>query len=181
MNVLKPSPVGIDIPVQAFQTMLYNKLRTLWSVEYTEFAMYGRAYRNQNKDGYSPEVYIGGNEYQEVLFDDTLKASSFFGIGESIKVQNLNTVAEVFLIFMVNLDKIKPDTTRQDEEARIDVEKLCRHKLLGFTLTGIVTGIDNVFREYSGFGKEKIKFMDQNPWHCFRLNFDLLYDINKCN
>jgi hypothetical protein len=182
MNITKPSVTGIDIPIQKLQTVLYNQIKTLWPVDDDSFTMYGRAYRNQTQDGYTPEIYTGNGDYTDAYFNDTLKASAFFGLGETAKVSSVDTSANVYLIFMVNLDKVKPGTTRNDEEARIDIERICMNKDYGFFLTGIVTGIDQVFKEYSGYKATKgIKFRDMQPWHCFRLNFNITYNIYDCN
>jgi len=173
---------GIDIPIQQLQDWLYPKLLTKWGLNDSNFNMYGRAYRNQTEDGYTPEVYIGNNEYKEVYFDDTLSASAFFGLGEDTQIANGTSVtAPVYLIFMVDLSKIKYGNTRNDEEARVDVEQLVMKAGFGFTLTDVILGIDNVFSEYAGWRKsDGIKYRDQQPLHCFRLNFKCLYSFYQC-
>ncbi|MDB5288534.1 MAG: hypothetical protein JWR05_3483 [Mucilaginibacter sp.] len=185
MNYLKlnqdgtAATTGIDIPVQKLQTVLYNQIKGLWPVTDANFNMYGRAYRNQLDTGYVPEVYIGNGEYKDSYFDDTLKGSAFFGLGEVGKATKEGDVtANVFLIFMVNLDLIKPGTNRNDEEVRIDIERLCLERNYGFFLSGIITGIDQVFKEYN---IKSIKFRDMQPWHCFRLNFNITYNIYDIN
>lgn len=179
MNVIKTGPIGIDIPIQKMQSYLYDKLTAKWN---TDYMSYGRAYRNQTDTGYTPEVYVGNNEYQDVYFDDTVAALSFFGVGEQVSVNKSNIVADVFMVFMVDLSKIKPGANRNDEEARIDVERLIMGKPFGFNPSGFVTGIDSCFKEYSGWKKETgIKFRDTHPLHCFRLNFKLNYNVFDCN
>lgn len=181
MNYLKITPKGIDIPIAYLQTTLYSKLTTVWNVEdATLFNMYGRAYRNQTESGYTPELYTGKKEYEDLLFNDKLWASGFFGVKEVITVNAGTSMAEAFVIFMVNLEKIKSSNTdRKDEEARIDVERICGEELYGFTMTGWVTGIDSVFDQYSGWKKANgIKYRDMHPLHCFRINFNLLYSID---
>lgn len=181
MNVVKPSVIGVDIPIQKLQTALYTKLLALWPVTANTFNMYGRAYRNQTNDGYSPEVYAGNNEYKDVYFDDSLAASAFFGLGDNQKTDKASTTADVFVIFMVDLSKIKPAATRNDEEARVDVERICLQRDYGFFLSNIITGIDQVFKEFSGWKNvQGIKFRDEHPWHCFRLNFKVTYNIYDC-
>jgi hypothetical protein len=176
-NILKPSPVGIDRPIQQMQAYLYNALVAKWGLDDTKLTCYGRAYRNATQDGYTPEVYVGNNEYKEVYYDDRLSASSFFGVGEEIKNTAKSVTADVFIIFMVNLNNIKPGVNRNDEECHIDVQTLVTRLFYGFTFTGITTGIDHVFREYSGLRRSKgIKFTDTHPQHCFRLNFKLIYN-----
>lgn len=176
MNFAKPTVTGIDIPIQKLQTLLYDRVKTLWSVTDSTFNMYGRAYRNQLQNGYAPEVYVGKDEYKDSYFDDTLAGSAFFAY-ENTKLNGVDTTAVVSLIMMVNLAKIKPGTVRNDEEARVDIERICLERNYGFFLTGIVTGIDQVFKEY---GTKSIKYRDMHPWHCFRLNFNITYNINDC-
>jgi hypothetical protein len=179
-NFTKVKPVGIDANIQAFQTLVFNQLLSAWGLGSDEFNMYGRAYRNQTDDGYTPEVYIGNKEYQEVYFDDTLAALAFFGVKENIAYEAGSTTADVFLIVMINLNRVSPENERQDEEVRIQAATICSQIRSGFKLTGITTGIDSVFSEYSGWRKKDgIKFRDQHPFHCFRLNFKLLYNIKN--
>ncbi len=182
-NVIKTPITGIDIPIQKYQTVLYNALLAKWPISGNTFNMYGRAYRNQTPDGYTPEIYKGNDEYADSYFDDTLYGSAFWGVGESTKVSLSGDItANVFVIFMVDLSKIKPAATRNDEEARIDVERIAMARNNGFFLTGIITGIDQVFKDYSGYKAVKgIKFRDMQPWHCFRLNFQVTYNIYDCN
>lgn len=180
---LKTSPTGIDVPIQAMQVFLYGQLKTTWGLSDADYKAYGRAYRNQSDDnGYTPEAYTGNSEYQEVLFDDTVKALSFFGAGETEKYNAGSSLAPVFMILMVNVPALKPNIVhRADEEIRQDVKRLWTMRRYGFTMTGTDTGIDNVFREYSGWRKkEGIKFRDMHPWHCFRINTSLLYENTNC-
>jgi hypothetical protein len=188
MIQLKTTPQGYDVPIQAMQQFLYNQLLTTWSLQPADYTAYGRVYRNQTADGYTPEVFTGtGNDpnqpdYTDAFFDDTVKALSFFGVGESEKYNAGSTLTPVFLIFQVKVPDLKPAIThRADEEIRLDVQRLCTGRRYGLTMTGFETGIDNVFRDYSGWKKKDgIKFRDEHPWHCFRLNFQLLYNILDC-
>lgn len=181
MNITKPTVIGIDIPIQKFQTVLYNKILSLWPVDDTSFNMYGRAYRNEAESGakgYEPQIYVGNNEYQDTYPDDTLKGSAFFGLTSPEKVTaDGDTTAQVFIIFMVKLDQIKPGPTRNDEEVRNDIQQICLNRISGFFMTEVVTGIDQVFK---GYNIANIKFRDMYPWHCFRLNFNLTYNIYDC-
>ena len=184
----KSSPIGADIRIQRHQLFLYSELKTVWGItDDTSWNSHGRAYRNETVDGYTPEVFTGtGNvegkdDYKEVLFDDSLKALSFYHMAEVGKYTASNPVVDVALIFMVNVRELKPAITwRADEEIRNDVEVLCQIDKYGMTMTGFVTGIDQVFKEYSGWRKkEGIKYRDEHPLHCFRLNFSLLFDFNE--
>lgn len=186
-NFIKPNPTGTDKSIQSMQIFLYPALLAKWLLEDLPkkgYNMHGRAYKNQTEDGLNPEVYIGKKEYKEVFFDDGLKALSFFIEGDSAKYINGSTTIPVSLIYMVKVDKLKPEISqRADEEIRLDVQNLCASDRYGFKLVGFDTGIDICFKEFSGFRKTYgIKYKDIQPLHCFRINFILLYDaINNIN
>jgi hypothetical protein len=187
MMPLKASPVGIDIPVQRFQKFLYPSLQAKWNINNdTDYDCHGRAYKNQTTDGYIPEIFQGTDpkkiEYKEVFFDDTKKALSFFLLGDVTKHDTGNSTAPVSLFFMVNVPGLKPSISyRADEEIRNDVERLCQIERFGFVMTEMIVGFDSVFKEFSGWRKiQGVKFRDMHPLHCFRLNFQVLYDINEC-
>lgn len=182
MEYVKEVPTGIDIHIQKLQRFLYPQLKKAWGIsDDVSYDSYGRAYRNQTADGFIPEVYVGNKEYKELFFDDRLKALSFFGVGESIKYNAGTATAAVFLTFMVNLSQIKGGTTRADEEAHIDVQRLLQPGRSGFDMVSFETGIDNVLKEYSGWRKDKgMKYRDFQPFHLFRINMSLTYNIQDC-
>lgn len=176
----KPSAVGLDQPVQAYQKFLYPQIMKGWGLtDDTVFDFYGRAYRNQTDDGYTPEIYAGKKDYQELFFDDKKTALAFFGVQDQQGYQRGGITAKVYLIFMVNLQELKgTDAQLLDEETRNTVLQICARPRLGFRMTGFCTGIDKVFREYSGWRKSTgIKYRDEFPFHCFRIDFDVLYNI----
>jgi hypothetical protein len=179
MNVTKQNTVGIDVYIQRFQTWLYLNLKSTWKItNETDFDMFGRAYKNQTKDGYSPEIYNGKNEYTDLFWNDSKKAMAFFGVKEDRQIKGAGIYAECFVIFMVNADKLKTSSDRRDEEIREDVKNLCRYTMHGFELVGFCTGIDSVFDEYSGWKKTAgMKFRDTHPHYCFRLDFKIIYPI----
>lgn len=186
-KIIKIQPKGIDVKIQNFQTFIFDQLLLLWNINASDYNSYGRAYRNQSKNGYIPEVFTGnsannGKDYQEVFSNDKVKVQSFFSIAESQNYNQGSTTAKVSLIFMVDVKKLKPNTQhRADEEIRRDVEILCQNIRYGFEMKGIYTGIDSVFDEYPGVRRnEGMKFMDMHPLHCFRIEFNLLYNINDC-
>ena len=180
MLFLKATPAGIDSNIQLFQKKLFYDLSAKWDIGNLEFDCYGRAYRNVREGRYIPEVYVGGNEYKEVFFDDSLTVQSFFGVAEQEGYANA-VKAQVFLVFMVNLKSLKPALAhRGDEEVRVDAEKVAVSNPYGFRLNGIYTGLERVFQEYQAFAGSTLKDCDMHPFHCFRLNFDMNYSIFNC-
>lgn len=182
MEYVKESPTGIDIHIQKLQRFLFSELKKTWGITNDVFFdCYGRAYRNQVKDGFIPEAYIGNKEYREILFDDNRKAITFFGVGENIRYNHGTATAPVYLIVMVNLAQIKGGITRADEETHVDVQKLLQPGRSGFEMLEFLTGIENVFKEYSGWrAKDGMKYRDMQPFHCFRINLSLTYNIQDC-
>jgi hypothetical protein len=186
MLFLKTAPVGVDIPIQKLQLYLHEKLLAKWGLQNVDYEAYGRCYRNQKEDGYVAEVYVGGNEYKEVYLDDRISVLSFFGLSGDIEFEVTNT-ADVHLIFWVNIKRLYPAIThRADEEVRKDVQELVQKKMYGFTLTEVRLGIERVHQEYRGTimaaqaNLDTLKYRDMHPFHCFRFDLKLLYDIKHC-
>lgn len=181
MLIAKIKPVGIDWYIQKIQTRLHDGLVAIWN-NAADFECYGRAYRNKTDDGYKAEVFNSPkkpNQYIDVYWDNILSAISFFGVGET-KLE-IMAVADIHLVMFVNLEKIKGSIThRADEEIHQDVLSVLGPNIHGFKPTSVITGIENVLREYNGsIRDEQLKFIDMHPIHCFRISGKLTYDINK--
>lgn len=177
MLVTKTAPVGIDYALQQLQTELHAALLTRWAIADAEYKAYGRCYRKPTDQGNIIANYDSGTEYTR-MFDDTLKAVSFFGQSPVTRLDQKEST-EVHLVFFVNLAKLKPLIAhRADEEVRKDVISLFAPALYGFAYTGFEITIENVLREYRASWN---KIIDMHPWHCFRINLKVLYDINSNN
>jgi hypothetical protein len=169
MLITKEHPAGIDYYIQKIQSTLYAALN--WE----NYNCYGRCYRNKHQNGYIAEVYTSANNYKEVYWDDKLSAISFFGLSDKINANEAN----VHLVFFVNLAKLMPGVThRADEEVRLNAIGRNNH---GFIFKSIDLWVENVLKEYpSSRRDDRLKAVDMHPIHCFRLNFSLLYNPNKC-
>jgi hypothetical protein len=175
MLYLKEIPKGIDVPVQRYQKYLYGELPAIWQIDEGQYDCFGRAYRNRKGNGYVPEVYCGSNEYRDVYVDDCKSAISFFGV-EDIQKFDISLIANVYLIFCINLKKTYPDVGhRADGEAHRDAVNVSDQYQFG-KFTGLITGIDTVFK---GYDLKQIKYGDMHPLHCFRLNYTLSY-VDEC-
>jgi len=187
--ITKISPVGIDAYIDRLQTKMYAQLAKKWGTTDATYNCYPRVYRNQDKtSGYVAQPYIGNNEYDgDVYLNDTVAATSFFGLGieEQVKENNM-MIANVHLVFFVNLDKIKPGANRNDEEARLDVQSILdtTGSSRGFLLQKQTIGIEKILSEYPGTKLNilKDKFPDMHPNHCFRFDMTLYYQptIKSC-
>ncbi|HUR65461.1 MAG TPA: hypothetical protein VMZ03_03855 [Chitinophagaceae bacterium] len=181
MLIQKSNPVGIDAAIRNLQTFLHSKLTVLWNVT-DQYRCYGRCYRNKIDGGYIAENYEGEKEYKEVYWDDTLSAISFFGTGSKTTF-DIKNKTDVHLVFFVDLSKIKPAIAhRADEEVRNQVQKLFGSGLFDFAIDSTELWLENVLREYPGSRREdRLKIVDMQPVHCFRINLKLLYDPKICN
>lgn len=193
--IARTNPIDVDLPIAGFQKFLYSQVKLAWGItDDYKYACYDRAYRDLIDTGYVPRYLVpnsqGVLEYKTLAFDpETNWAISFFSVGDVVKeVEDRTSRASVALIFAVNLGTsslptIKPGITdhRPDAEARNDIERICFTPRFNFELTSIETGIETVFREYKGFlTQDRKEFLDWQPLHVFRLNFDLTYGLEDC-
>lgn len=184
MIVLKNNPVGVDIPINSYQQWLFDELKVLWNLNGTsDFNFYPRVYKNNSENGYVPEVFISSlnsTVYNPVLFDETQNTVvSFFYEDNSVKYEAGSSRVKVSLIVLTNIQKLKQNIDRADEEVKLDLMQLCHSGRFGFEMTGVETGLKNVAKDFDGWLKSKDEktFLDRHPKYCFKINFDLLYDI----
>jgi len=178
----KTNPVGVDWYIDKLQTAIHNGLLEKWSGNPDKFfECYGRCYRNKNDNGYIAEVLKSGNEYQEVYWNDSLAAISFFGIGSNIGFDKGYSTADVHLVFFVNLAKIRPELAgRGDAEVRNDVYEILGPNKFDFEYVSTDLWLENVLREYPGSRRDqRLKTVDMQPVHCFRINMKLIFNSNK--
>jgi len=187
MLTLKEKSVGIDTVINNINWLVYNEFGWKSDDPYfpVNYTAYHRALKNPRNGGLVPEIYkINQNrfekgEYSEVLYDDTLCASSFFYVDDNqTPVDNgrlFNTTLS--MVFQVNLNKVAENIKhRGDSEIhRIAVNAI--NKSLYGNVSGLVTGISNV---YSEFDQSQIQFTDMHPFHCFRVDIDVNYEFGCC-
>lgn len=181
----KISPVGIDVPIDRLQGLLYdgfgaNITALSWVSAVNGYESYHRAYRNEdNQDtaGQIVEVYDTDNEYKDVFNDDNFSATSFFLIDENIGTDGHLYNTDISIIFQINLAETYPNIThRADEEAHKEVLlKLEENPWDSYSITGLITGISNV---YSALNLGKIRYTDMHPKHVFMVNMNVQYEYN---
>lgn len=181
MLIQKTNSVGVDAAIKLLQGSLYFKLLKAWGLELSpdSYMSYPRIYKNQRNDMFVPEWYEGAKEYKEIYFDD-ISAYSFFGVSDKTEFNGANHDTDVYLVFRVDLSKIKPGIShRADEEVHVDIQNIIKTGSYGFTYISMETGVKAAFREYSKW-VEQTKYNDMHPWHVFRFNFKLNYNTNIC-
>lgn len=187
MLSLKNSTVGIDIPIQEFQSFLYRQLKVLWPVDDNTMDGFGRVYRNRNNKGYVPELFVSSTSdnntvYEPVYFDkNTKKALFFFDPDDQETIKGPLAIRNVSIVFIVNISLLKTTLAhRGDEEVRNEVLRTVSPRRNGFELIGVETGFKNVFSRFDGLtNKDGEVFEDRHPVHCFKINMRLNYSINK--
>ena len=112
--ILKDKPVGIDTVINNINDLVFSELEWVSSGDNPiDYTAYHRALKNPVNNGLVPEVYnleegtVFG-EYTQVLYDDTLDASSFFYTSDSIDTidngRMFNTTLS--MVFQVDLSKV---------------------------------------------------------------------------
>lgn len=170
--IRKISPVGIDFKIDQLQNFLFNKLA------WPNYGAFGRAYRNPKDDSFIPEVDTGGNELEEVFFDDKLSAASYILMDENLGIDvGINPVGSIY--FQIKLNEIKPLVTahRADEEVINDVIYWLNRNPYGITPVDIVRGIPNV---YTGLKQDQIPFDNIGNHLAFRIVLDFPIQGYSC-
>lgn len=180
MNHIKDHPAGVDIGIQSHQGYFYPAMLKVFGItDDTAFDLYGRAHNNQRSGGSLPEVLMEGN-YKDVLFNDRKTVGQgFYAVGSKVGYNGGAGQASVALILQYTMTGITGGkyTPMHDEQVNQAVMDIVRRPRYGFMFTGLVKGVDNIFKEYPQW-KDAVKFSDIYPWHVLRLEFNLIYNIS---
>lgn len=175
----KHDPVGVDVVIDKLQRDLFLELTVNFG--WRDYDSYPRAYRNKKNENVIPEVYVGKNEYKEVLFNDKETVTSFFLSGDK-RVYSEKTFTfeqEIAWIYQANLSKLFPDVHhRADEEMINNVVLALEKKYWEQRFTEVITGVDNVYQSLK-LNYDKKYYDDMSAFCVARFNFKLLY-INNC-
>ena len=179
--IQKISPVGIDTTINDVQVSLFNYLTT--TAGWTKYESYHRAYKNPLGENTIPEVYVGDNEYKEVLFDDKFSATSFFLVEDNASSSG-DVGAEVFtqrisIILQVILSELYPAIPhRADAEMQDDVMKAFDQSPQ--EVSNIIVGVDNVYSDLTLRNrlKEEVGLTDMSDFHVVRFDFEIEYEYD---
>jgi hypothetical protein len=163
---------GVDVPILQLTTLFTSNL---WTTKTNEFN--GRCFRNQRDGNTIPEVLNTALttkiEYKEVLQNDKFAAVCFFDVLNTRVIGKSKGTVQVNIHFAVNLETLYSSVDeRQTEYAYQDVLDLI--KTSSFEATGLVTGIES----YSPFLFNVND--DMQPYHLFRIETELNYNIKNC-
>lgn len=180
MKYIKDSPAGVDISINAHMNFFYSAMLKVFGItDDTSFDLYGRAHNNPKSGGSVPEAQIGSN-YTDVLFNDRKAVGQgFYAVGSKVGYSAGSAQAQVALILQYTMTGITGGryTPMHDEQVNQAVMDIARRPRFGFVFTGLVKGVNNIFKEYPQW-KDSVKFSDIYPWHALRLEFDLIYNIS---
>lgn len=178
MLYTKTEAIGIDVPIQKVQRLLYDKLSLLWGVN---ISAYGRAYLLKRKDNVLPEVFVSGKDYKDVLSLDDNRF--FFVQSESAKkINSTRYETDIDIYFILNLKEVKSDIShRADEEVHNDVNYILNQTELD--IDSIEVGLDNVIKDFKINNRDNFNFSDFEPYHIFKVKCSVKYDLSKkeCN
>lgn len=189
VNEAPRAAVGLD----AILMLLQDKFK---EIEWLEDRVYIRAYKNTFPDSQGkmvtvPEVYIGNNEYQTLLFNDNLPCSMFFYAKDPEKVTFVKPMQvlvipferEVSLVFWCHLEQIQPEYKADypyTEQIKAEFMRvLAAHPAVKQIDEYIDDPIEKVFEE---FDLPKGKQLGKFPWAGIRINFKVKYELSarKC-
>jgi len=183
--ILKDKPVGVDTVINNINDLVFTDLGWVSTAEFPiNYNAYHRALKNPINNGLVPEVYdiesgtVFG-EYTQVLYDDNLDASSFFYTSDSLDTIDNGRLfgTTISMVFQVDLSKVADNIYhRGDAEIQRIVVNAINKGIYG-KVSSVVTGIPNV---YSEFDQSQIQFTDMHPFHCFRVDIDVNYELGCC-
>ena len=167
------NPIGIDAPIQELQELFIDELWTDIAADKKQFNH--RVFRNLDRNGnLIPEIIVSGsNEYEEVKFNDSLTALSWFDVSDTpTSFDGGQSTREVGIFFAVNLTEIYPNLDhRAVEEVHRDVlELLDSSNVQGDAITGEAA--------YGDFSVDNLKRYNMQPWHVFRIPYLMQYTID---
>jgi hypothetical protein len=158
---------GIDISIDA---LVADFTAYLWTSNIRSF--YGRVFRNERNGRISPEVWVTPNKYVEVLKDTAKDAQCFFDVQPSVPMVADICEADIWLCFMVNLQKLYPTLTRTEatEQAHADVLDLIMSSEFTVDKTGLIPGFTG-FKDYDWDEAAA----NMSPHYMFRFNLNKIY------
>ena len=160
---------GIDIPIARLNALFATNL---WVSPLT-YTQYGRIYRNERQDGIHPEAFNAtSKDYEDVLQNDGLNALSFFDVQPNEDF-NGNFLADAWIAFAVNLEKLYPSVTTERATEYAHQDALIQINKSSFKVTGLVRGFA-AFSDYVLARPED----SMNELYYFRYNTEIKYDIN---
>ena len=166
---------GIDIPID---NLVAEFNSNLWTAFNTDFV--GRIFHNVrfNPSRISPEKWLSGDRYKEVLKNTTIDGQCFFDVRPREDGHPVSN-ADVRICFMSNLAIVYPLLTRNEATEQAHIDALNIIKPSRFKVTNLIRGFEG-FEEYDwGKGVSQAQ-SDMHPHYLFRYDTELSYQIINC-
>ena len=165
------NPIGIDKEIQIMQNHLNGKT-------IVDF-VFGKATKNYNSSKSEPLIYLGENEYSEILQSDNIKSHLFFFLHEESSNEYPFEQFKVSVIVFADLKKLYPTVLHRAEEEIINNVKdyISQKKFDLWNLRNTYRGATKALNEFN----LKIEdFSLLQPFFIFRLDYELNISINNC-
>lgn len=161
MDYLKTNIVGIDKKIQSIQNVLIDALSD-WNLD-----SYGRVNLDEEKN---PIWFVKNKDYINVLnIKDGINGQFFFVEDDKTETNNQVSTTEIDLIFLLNIEKIKPEIShRADEEVKIEILRVLR---------GFLTTANPIIKKgNSALEGFKTELKDYQPYHFLKFTFEINYN-----
>ena len=186
---------GEDYYVTGLQQAMYNNLPARLGIASngSTWQCFGRTFRNalmvnDRVDGYAPfaynaDKYLAGNglSNQAGIYPSQGYVVSFFGEGGARRKESGFDVVPYELIFFIDTSVVTPPFAitpliRIDEYLIDVVKNFVNLNGNGLHLRGTERDMDKVLEKYSGVTKRMNLIKNLQPFVCFKLNIELIYN-----
>lgn len=172
--IVKKDPTGIDNSIDKLQKYIYSRIS--WAGY--DYDCTPRAYKNESEKGIVYELFVGGKEYSDTLYDDKVDCKSFFIVSDNSDLSDKFMKVEVKLIVQIDLETCYPSIPhRADEEAHQELRNVVRNNPYGFTLLSMNVGLKNVLNDID---INPVLYTDMQTRHVFSMTFDLNIECCSC-
>lgn len=170
MIYAKAKPKGID-------AVIYRLQQRIDKIDMNNYSVYGRLYSVEKDGKKTPDAYIKSNEYREFLFDD--KKHAIFGFFVSTERDMFPSPSvKVEMVCLCNLNKLySAKVERYDEEYMLMIYNWIFGYIPKNNDIKIKTGVSDIFGD---FDLEKYKYIDNQPYFCFSISFDVEFSLDEC-
>jgi len=169
---------GIDIEISKIAVKMHQQLLT--RIDTNDYDAYYRCFYNPTgDDSIKVEAYDYENDiYVDILTDISKDLSIFFTVADDASTGNGITFTKGCELYVIaNLDNIYANEGRADQRIQSDVVQVLNNiaTIAGMEITGIEEG-ETIF---DGLAYIK-KYNNMQPYHVFKVNLDISYELLKC-
>ena len=172
------NPRGIDAIIDQVQKVIQKNITEDFAID---FDIYPRAYKNFESANVLPKVFVGSQEYDNLLFAEGNKV--FFTTADTEEVSTLQVRnVDVTMYVIVNLNEIYPDaTSRMDNQIETAFKSYLQNGYF-HNITSIQRGLTNFISEFTLDSDHRTRLLsiDWQPYHVFKIISNLDYNDEIC-